>query len=137
MIVLIYMSFTGLDLQDKDEESEAESKYTDWFQCARWLLILATVFLVVGVGFFGSAAFTATIMKFPVAREYELCEGSLEWYQTPFSHDRDTGNVIWIGSMVLTFLVLSFAHFRQLRMSESPEYRHQITQELSESALRA
>ena len=104
------------------QDHETKCKFTDWFRCVRWVLVVATRFMMGGVVFFGAACFMALMLKFPVAREYEVCEGSAERGQTPFHLDRDTGNFVWISSMAGTAAVLNFAHFRQRRMYETKAY---------------
>ena len=71
-----------------------------------------------GVVTFGRCSYFMFILKFPLPDDYENCTGDKTVEDSPFILLRNVGNFIWLGTMFLVFVVLSFTHFSQLRMDE-------------------
>lgn len=67
------------------------------------------------------------ILKFPVAEEYENCSGGKTGEDSPFALQRDLGNIIWLGTIGFVLIVLSLAHFWQLRMDEGQGKSEEVT----------
>ena len=71
-----------------------------------------------GVVTFGRCSYFMFILKFPLPDDYENCTGDKTVEDSPFTLLRNVGNFIWLGTMFLVLVVLSFTHFSQLRMDE-------------------
>ncbi|CAE7256863.1 unnamed protein product [Symbiodinium pilosum] len=123
MVVMVYLSLAGLKLQ----ANNAEERFKAWYFYARFLLFFMTMFMMAGVLTFGRCTYFMFILKFPVSGDHENCTNAETADTSPFVFLRDVGNVIWLGTMASTVLILSCTHFSQLRMDEKQPHPMPIT----------
>lgn len=114
MVVMVYLSLSGLNLDD----DTAQERFQKWYFYVRFLFFFMTMFMMAGVVTFGRCSYFMFILKFPLPDDYENCSGDKTVEDSPFILLRNVGNFIWLGTMFLVFVVLSFTHFSQLRMDE-------------------
>ena len=81
---------------------------------------------------FGRCSYFMFILKFPLSDDVENCTGEKTAQDSPFVLLRDVGNFIWLGTMFLVLVVLSFTHFSQLRMDERMEKKSLTVTELKQ-----
>ncbi|CAE7297323.1 unnamed protein product [Symbiodinium necroappetens] len=134
LVVLVYMSFSGLDLppegpdpHEPDAKEEKERRFDDWFRHIRWILLASTLCMLAGMFFFVRGSVIAIFLKFPfgsvnmsieeLTNSDEGCGGGGNLQ----AQMRDTFSWLFVAAAVVTFGILSRAHFRQMDMKEDPE----------------
>eukprot|EP00933_Yihiella_yeosuensis_P063965 TRINITY_DN6724_c0_g1_i1.p1 TRINITY_DN6724_c0_g1~~TRINITY_DN6724_c0_g1_i1.p1 ORF type:complete len:271 (+),score=24.37 TRINITY_DN6724_c0_g1_i1:78-890(+) len=122
-VCLVYMSFTGLDLNvDKEGKmtDEALTKYKEWFRYVRYLFIAMTGSLYAGIVYFFQSTYDLVLIKFPVPAQYQTCAEE-ERGNTPYAFVQQMCAVAAGIATLGPLMLLSFVHFKQMVQDDVPD----------------